>query len=62
MKNELYDNSKESYVKPVCMVYELCLESTILQASLEGSTIDPDDDGEGNITFPILEVGTFNVL
>ena len=45
MKNELYDNSKESYVKPVCMVYELCLESTILQASLEGSTIDPDDDG-----------------
>lgn len=50
MKNILCENLKEEYVQPVSKVYELNLESTILQSSIEGSTTDPGDDGEGNIT------------
>lgn len=42
---------KEPYEKPLSEVYELYLESTILQASShEGSIDDPDNDGEGIIT------------
>lgn len=50
MKNILCENLKEEYVQPVSKVYELSLESTILQASAEGSVTDPGDDGKGNIT------------
>lgn len=50
MKNEFYDDTKQAYVQPVSVVYELCLESSILQASSEGVITDPDDDGEGSIS------------
>lgn len=50
MKNVIFDKLKEVYVQPVSVVYELCLESTILQSSSDGSTTDPGNDGEGNIT------------
>lgn len=50
MENIHFENKKEKYVEPVSIVYELCLESTILQASAEGSVTDPGDDGKGNIT------------
>ncbi len=49
MKNILCEDIKEEYVQPVSKVYELTLESTILQASSEGSGKDPGDGGEGNI-------------
>lgn len=48
--NEFYESPKENYIKPVSVVYELSLESTILQASSEGSVTDPDNDGEGSVT------------
>ena len=48
--SEFYNSLKEPYVHPVSVVYELCLESTILQASSEGSVTDLDDDGDGSIT------------
>lgn len=48
--NEFYESPKENYIKPVSIVYELSLESTILQTSSEGSGTDPGDDGKGNIT------------
>lgn len=50
MKNILCEDLKEEYVQPVSKVYELSLESTILQSSIGGLTTDPDDDGEGSIT------------
>lgn len=50
MKNILCENLKEEYVQPVSKVYELSLESTILQSSIGGSTTDLDDDGEGSMT------------
>ena len=50
MKNILCEDIKEEYAQPVSKVYELTLESTILQTSSEGSGTDPGDDGEGNIT------------
>lgn len=50
MKNILCEDIKEEYVQPVSKVYELTLESTILQSSIGGSTTNPGYDGEGNIT------------
>lgn len=50
MKEEYHDSTKEAYVRPVSEVYELCLESALLQASFgEGETTDPGDGGEGTI-------------
>lgn len=50
MMSEFYNSLKEPYIQPVSVVYELCLESTILQASSEGSVTDPGNDGEGSVT------------
>lgn len=50
MKNILCEDIKEEYVQPVSKVYELTLESTILQSSIGGSTTDPGNDGEGSVT------------
>ena len=50
MKNILCEDIKEEYVQPVSKVYELTLESTILQSSIGGSTTDLGNDGEGSVT------------
>lgn len=50
MMSEFYNSLKEPYIQPVSVVYELSLESTILQSSIGGSNTDPDDDGEGSMT------------